>query len=75
MRVLNEYDTHHYFDEFEKCQLFCPHCGKQEVWEEQSRWTRRRWEMNLLLEFVFIVVAVILGQIIHHALYCKDNHQ
>lgn len=36
VKVLNEYPTHHYFNEYEKTELFCPHCGKQEVWEEQS---------------------------------------
>ncbi len=36
MKVLNEYDNHHYIQEFEKSDLFCPHCGTKEVWEEQS---------------------------------------
>jgi hypothetical protein len=36
MKVLNEYATHHYIDEYEKCPLHCPNCGVQSVWEEQS---------------------------------------
>lgn len=36
MKVLNEYPTHHYMDEYEKCDLFCPNCGLKEVWQEQS---------------------------------------
>lgn len=37
MKVLNEYpNSHHYWEDFEKTDLFCPACGKQEVWEEQG---------------------------------------
>ena len=36
MKVLNEFPNHHYFDEYEKCDLFCPNCGIKEVWQEQS---------------------------------------
>lgn len=36
MKVINEYPTHHYVDEYIKGDLFCPQCGKQSVWEEQS---------------------------------------
>lgn len=37
MKVLNEYSTHHYIEEFEKCDLFCPNCGVRSVWQEQSQ--------------------------------------
>jgi len=36
MKVLDEYPTHHYWREYLKCDLFCPSCGKKDVWEEQS---------------------------------------
>lgn len=37
MRILNEYPgKHHYFDEFEKTEYFCPQCGAKEVWQEQG---------------------------------------
>lgn len=36
MKVLNEYPTHHYWDDYERTSLFCPGCGYQEVWENQS---------------------------------------
>lgn len=36
MKVLNEFKTHHYVDDYEKTELFCPNCGKQEVWKNQS---------------------------------------
>lgn len=36
MKILNEYATHHYWDEYRIGQLFCPNCGKQSVWEEQG---------------------------------------
>ena len=36
MKVLNEYPYHHYIDDFEKCNLFCPNCGIRSVWQEQS---------------------------------------
>lgn len=37
MRVLLEFkNSHHYWEEYEKTSLFCPNCGKQEVWEEQG---------------------------------------
>jgi len=34
MKVTIEYRTHHYVKTYVKCVLFCPNCGKQEVWEE-----------------------------------------
>lgn len=37
MKVLNEFPKHHYIEEYERVDLFCPHCGQQKVWEEQSR--------------------------------------
>lgn len=36
MKVLNEYPTHHYWEDYEKSELFCPNCGIQSVWQEQS---------------------------------------
>lgn len=36
MKVLNEYPNHHYMDEYQKCDLFCPNCGTRSVWQEQS---------------------------------------
>lgn len=37
MKVLNEYvGSHHYVERWEKCDYFCPNCGKKEVWEEQG---------------------------------------
>ncbi len=37
MKVLNEYTgRHHYIENFEKTKYFCPNCGCQDVWEEQS---------------------------------------
>ncbi len=34
MKVLNEYaNSHHYWDELEKTNWHCAHCGQQEVWE------------------------------------------
>ena len=32
--VVEDYGTHKYNRTYEKCDLFCPNCGKQEVWEE-----------------------------------------
>jgi hypothetical protein len=35
MKVLNEYpNSHHYWDEYIKTELFCPNCGKQCIWSE-----------------------------------------
>lgn len=36
MKVVNEFKSHHYVVEFLKSKLYCPNCGKQEVWEEQG---------------------------------------
>lgn len=36
MKVLDEYKTHHYFQDYEHCSLFCPQCGVQSVWQEQG---------------------------------------
>lgn len=37
MKVLNEYpNSHHYIDVYEPSDLFCPHCGNDTVWQEQS---------------------------------------
>lgn len=36
VKVLNEYQYHHYMDEYQKCDLFCPNCGVRSVWQEQS---------------------------------------
>ena len=37
MKVLLEFkNSHHYFQEYEKSELYCPNCGKKEVWEEQG---------------------------------------
>ena len=33
MKVLNEYpNSHHYWETYEKVDLFCCNCGKKEVW-------------------------------------------
>lgn len=34
MKVLNEFKTHYYYQDFKKTSLFCPNCGKQEIWVE-----------------------------------------
>ncbi len=35
LTVLNEYpNSHHYWVNLEKSDLFCPNCGKQELWQE-----------------------------------------
>lgn len=36
MKILSEYATHHYIEEFEQCELFCPNCANKTVWEEQG---------------------------------------
>ncbi len=36
MKVTLEFGSHHYIHEYEKCDYFCPACGKQTVWEEQG---------------------------------------
>lgn len=36
MKILNEYPTHHYWEEYLLGKLYCPNCGEQKVWEEQS---------------------------------------
>jgi predicted RNA-binding Zn-ribbon protein involved in translation (DUF1610 family) len=37
MKVLQEYpNSHHYVREYQLSGLFCPTCGKQEVWAEQG---------------------------------------
>ncbi len=33
-KVSTNYGTHSYEYDYEKTELYCPHCGKQEVWEE-----------------------------------------
>lgn len=45
MKIINEYiynervaklqgkNGHHYIENYEKTDLFCPSCGKQEIWE------------------------------------------
>ena len=34
MKVLNEYpNSHHYIEEFNKTNIFCPSCATQNVWE------------------------------------------
>ena len=35
MKVLNEYpNSHHYWTEWKETKLFCPDCGKQNIWAE-----------------------------------------
>jgi len=36
VKVLNEYPTHHYMEEYCLDALYCPDCGKQQIWAEQS---------------------------------------
>lgn len=37
MKVLNEYPgCHHYWNNFEKSEYYCPNCGTKEVWQEQG---------------------------------------
>ncbi|MGZ3796485.1 MAG: hypothetical protein ACXVB1_08975 [Pseudobdellovibrionaceae bacterium] len=37
MKVLNEYPgSHHYWENYEKTEYFCPNCGAKDVWEEQG---------------------------------------
>jgi len=37
MKVLNEYpNSHHYWRSYEKSDLYCPFCGKKELWREQG---------------------------------------
>lgn len=36
MKVLNEYPTHHYIEEYEKVDIFCVNCGRKTVFGEQS---------------------------------------
>lgn len=59
MKVLGEYPgSHHYWDDYEKTDWFCAHCGKQEVWEStlegdyyvgcDSLCTACGWECNYL---------------------------
>lgn len=34
MKVLLEFSgSHHYWENYEKTDWFCPHCGKQEMWD------------------------------------------
>ena len=33
MKILNEYPgSHHYWEEFNKTEIYCPSCGQTEVW-------------------------------------------
>jgi len=37
MRVIDQYDNHHYEGEWDKVDdTFCPSCGKQEIWNESG---------------------------------------
>jgi len=36
MRVLLEFKTHHYWEEYEKTDYYCPNCGKRTVWENRD---------------------------------------
>lgn len=27
---------HHYWSNYEKCDLYCPHCGQKTIWEKQG---------------------------------------
>jgi len=37
MKVILEFkNSHHYEKEYKKSDLYCPFCGKQEVWEDQG---------------------------------------
>ncbi len=50
MKVLDEYATHHYFTEYElNSELYCPNCGKKEVWTEQSEGDYYTGATNLCL--------------------------
>ena len=36
MEVVRQYKEHYYIENYEKSDLYCPNCGKKEVWEEQG---------------------------------------
>lgn len=36
MKVLLEFKTHHYWENYEKGELYCPNCGEKEVWDDQG---------------------------------------
>jgi hypothetical protein len=36
MKIIEDYVSHHYVKEYGKSNLFCPICGRQEVWTEKS---------------------------------------
>ena len=36
MKVLLEFNTHHYYRKYYKTEWYCPNCGKQEVWDESG---------------------------------------
>lgn len=37
MKILNEYPGgHHYWEEYLRVDYFCPNCGKQEMWADES---------------------------------------
>lgn len=36
MKVINEYSTHHYEEEWSKSDYYCPYCSMKEVWTEDN---------------------------------------
>lgn len=38
MKVLNEYESHHYYQDYEMPGIYhCPSCGGRNIWHEQGR--------------------------------------
>lgn len=36
MKVINQYPSYHYIEEYKLTDYFCPNCGSKNVWEEDS---------------------------------------
>ena len=36
MKVCNEYINHHYIEEYNRSDYFCPKCGRTELWKEEG---------------------------------------
>ena len=36
MTIINQFPSHHYVEEYELTDYYCPNCGLKNVWEEEG---------------------------------------
>lgn len=63
VKVLLEFKkSHHYWEEWDRCKIFCPNCGKQTVWEELETY-EDQWYACTNCEFYFSMSGQVLPKL------------